>query len=197
MNEVKPPRPSKRYGPKVMLGTVAVVAMIAAFEGGTDKDGSATAYADKLAQGLPTVCHGLTRHVTPTLIIVGEKWSAEKCFKEEQAVIIKVQDKLETCFGPPPVFTPPQSVFDAATSFAWNNGVDATCGSRSMKLWSVGNWNEGCRSMAYASGTSRPVWSYVKTGKRLADGKPEYVFVKGLFKRRQAEYLYCVKDLPK
>lgn len=188
------PRPSKRYGPKVMLGAVAVVAMIAAFEGGTNKDGSSVVYADKLAQGLPTVCHGLTRHITTTPIIVGEKWSAEKCFKEEQTAIMKVQGKLEWCFSDIP---PPQSVFDAATSFAWNNGVGATCASRSMAYWNGGNWNEGCRSMAYASGTSRPVWSYVKTGKRLANGKPEYAFVKGLFKRRNAEFLYCMKDLTK
>ena len=196
MTEIKAPapRPSKRYGPKVMLGTVAVVGLIAAFEGGTNKDGSAVVYADKLARGLPTVCHGLTRHITTTPIIVGEKWPAEKCFKEEQAAIIKVQTKLETCFSDIP---PPQSVFDAATSFAWNNGISATCASRSMSLWQLGNWNEGCRSMAYASGTNRPVWSYVKTGKRLANGNPEYVFVKGLFKRRNAEFLYCMKDLTK
>lgn len=186
------PRPSKRYGPKVLLGTAAAVTMIAVFEGGTNKDGSAVAYADKLAQGVPTVCHGLTRHITTTPIIVGEKWSSEKCFKEEQAAIMKVQDQLQWCFGP---YAPPQSVFDSGTSFAWNNGVPAACGSGAMGQWRVANWKEGCRAMAYAPGTNRPVWSYVKTGRRLANGKPEYTFVKGLFKRRQTEFLYCMKDL--
>ena len=186
------PRPSKRYGPKVMLGTVAVVTMIAAFEGGTNKDGSATVYADKLAQGLPTVCHGLTKHITDTPIIVGEKWSAEKCFKEEQTAIIKVQEKLQWCFGPKAPF---QSIFDAMTSFAWNNGVTAACNSGAMRLFVLGEWQMGCRAMAYAPGTNRPVWSYVKTGKKLANGKWEYAFVKGLFTRRNAEYTYCLKDI--
>lgn len=196
MNEIQtpPPRPSKRYGPKVMLGTVAVVAMIAAFEGGTNKDGSAVVYADKLAGGLPTVCHGLTKHITKTPIIVGEKWSAEKCFKEEQAAIIKVQTALEWCFGD---LAPPQSVFDGGTSFAWNNGTTATCNSTPMLYWKQGMWQEGCRAMAYATGTNRPVWSYVRTGKKLANGKPEMKFVKGLFTRRRTEYLYCMKDLTK
>ena len=194
MNEIKapPPRPSKRYGAKVLLGTAAVVGMIAVFEGGTNKDGSAVVYADKLAGGLPTVCHGLTKHVTKTPIIVGEKWSAEKCFAEEQAAIIKVQTTLEWCFGDK---APPQSVFDAGTSFAWNNGTTATCNSTPMEFWRVGMWQQGCRAMAYAGNTNRPVWSYVKTGRKLSNGKPEYKFVKGLFDRRQTEYLYCMKDL--
>ena len=42
-------------------------------------------YADKLARGIPTVCNGLTRHVTSTPIIVGEKWTDEKCEAEERA----------------------------------------------------------------------------------------------------------------
>jgi lysozyme len=36
-------------------------------------------YADKLAGGLPTVCMGLTKYVTSTSIIVGQRWTEEKC----------------------------------------------------------------------------------------------------------------------
>lgn len=193
MNTPKPaPVPSKRYGPKVMLGTAAVVAMIAAFEGGTGSDGSSVVYADRLAQGLPTVCHGLTKHVTSTPIIVGERWSAQKCAAEEQKAIMKVQQQIERCFGD---IAPPQSVFDSGTSFAWNNGATALCGSGAMRMWVAGAWREGCRAMAYAPGSDRPVWSYVKTGKLLPNGKPEYAFVRGLFKRRITEYEYCLKDV--
>lgn len=180
--------PSKKFGPKLLLGTAAAVALIVAFEGGKDKDGSSVAYPDKLAGGLPTVCAGLTRHVTATPIIVGERWSAEKCFREEQAAIMKVQLQLEKCF----VVRPPQSVFDAGTSHAWNNGASATCGSGAMRYWQAGAWREGCRALVYAPGTTRPVWSYVKTGKTLPNGKPEYKFVQGLFKRRSEEYAYCL-----
>lgn len=180
--------PSKKFGPKLLLGTAAAVALIVAFEGGKDKDGSSVAYPDKLAGGLPTVCAGLTRHITATPIIVGERWSAEKCHAEETKAIMKVQLQLEKCF----VVRPPQSVFDASTSHAWNNGVSATCGSGAMRYWRAGAWREGCRAMVYAPGTTRPVWSYVKTGKTLPNGKPEYKFVQGLFKRRSEEYVYCL-----
>lgn len=176
--------PSKKFGPKLLLGTAAVVALIAAFEGGKDKDGSSVAYADRLAQGLPTVCAGLTRHITSTPIIVGERWSAEKCFREEQAAIMKVQLQLEKCFNR----LPPKSVFNAGTSHAWNNGASATCGSGAMKAWNRGDWALGCRRLAF-SDAGRRVWSYVK------DGKGGYRFVQGLANRRDAEVKVCMEDV--
>ena len=48
-------------------------------------------YPDKLANNIPTVCNGLTRHVTRTPIIVGERWSEEKCVVEEANAIERVQ----------------------------------------------------------------------------------------------------------
>ena len=126
--------PSKKFGPGLLLGTAAVAAFIGLWEGGKDRDGSSVAYADKLAGGLPTVCAGLTRHITSTPIVVGERWSAEKCLAEEQKAITTVQLRLEQCFR----VMPPQSVFDAATSHAWNNGTAATCGSLAMQAWNGG-----------------------------------------------------------
>lgn len=179
--------PSKKFGPGLLLGTVAVAAFIGVWEGGKDRDGSSVAYADKLAGGLPTVCAGLTRHVTSTPIVVGERWSAEKCLAEEQKAITAVQLRLEQCFN----LIPPQTVFDAATSHAWNNGTTATCGSLAMQAWNRGDWQLGCRRLAFSDGGSR-VWSYVKTGRILPNGKPEYKFVQGLATRRSAEYQYCL-----
>lgn len=176
--------PSKKFGPKLLLGTAAAVALIVAFEGGKDKDGSSVAYPDKPAGGLPTVCAGLTRHVTATPIIVGERWSAEKCFREEQAAIMKVQLQLEKCF----VVRPPQSVFDAGTSHAWNNGASATCGSAAMAAFNRGDWALGCRRLAFSDAGKR-VWSYVK------DDKGGYRFVQGLANRRDAEVKVCMEDV--
>lgn len=183
--------PSKKFGPGLLLGTVAVAAFIGIWEGGKDRDGSSVAYADKLAGGLPTVCAGLTRHITSTPIVVGERWSAEKCLAEEQKAITTVQLRLEQCFNR----MPPQSVFDAATSHAWNNGTSATCGSLAMQAWNAGNWDLGCRRLAFSDSGSR-VWSYVKTGKMLPNGKPEYRFVQGLANRRDAEYQLCLTGVP-
>lgn len=177
---------SRKFGPGLLLATVAAVGLIGVWEGGKRADGSSTAYADRLAQGLPTVCAGLTRHSTTTPIVVGERWSAEKCLAEEGKAIMVVQQALERCFN----IMPPQSVFDAATSHAWNVGVAATCGSRAMQAWNIGEWRIGCRRLAYAD-SGRRVWSYVRTGRTIA-GKPEFTFVQGLANRRDAEYRLCL-----
>lgn len=179
-------KPSKKFGPRLLLGTVAVAAFIGMWEGGKDSDGSSVVYADRLAGGLPTVCAGLTRHITTTPIIVGQRWPAEKCLAEERKAVEVVQLRLEMCFSR----MPPQSVFDAATSHAWNNGTSATCGSQAMLAWNRGDWQLGCRRLAF-SDSGRRVWSYVKTGRMLPNGKAEYRFVQGLARRRDAEYQLC------
>lgn len=190
MPEPSTPAQSKKFGPKLLLGAAALTAFLAVWEGGKDGAGDSVAYADRLAGGIPTVCNGLTKHVTSTPIVVGEKWSAEKCELEERRALISLQLKLETCFDR----LPPQSVFDMASSHAWNFGWFATCGSQAMKAWNAGDWALGCRRLAYSDG-GNPVWSYVKTG-RTVNGKPEMKFVRGLANRRQAEFKECVKGLP-
>ena len=169
-------KPSPRYGKKLALGTAAVVSIIAMWEGGKTLDGSSVVYADKLADGIPTVCNGITRHVTATPIIVGERWPAEKCQREESAAIAKVQVQLERCFGP----VPPQKVFDAATSFAWNVGVSAACKSVAMQFFRAGDWRTGCNRMARALSGKR-VWVF-------SGGK----FRQGLANRRDFEARYCL-----
>lgn len=169
-------KPSPRYGKKLALGTAAVVSIIAMWEGGKTLDGSSVVYADKLADGIPTVCNGITRHVTATPVIVGERWPAEKCQREESAAIAKVQVQLERCFGP----VPPQKVFDAATSFAWNVGVSAACKSVAMQFFRAGDWRTGCNRLARSLSGKR-VWVF-------SGGK----FRQGLANRRDFEAQYCL-----
>lgn len=139
-----------------------------------------TVYADKLAGGLPTVCSGITKHVATVPVIVGEVWSEEKCAQQEAQAITRVQTQLAKCFTRPV----PQSVFDSATSHAWNFGVSATCFSRAMYEWNYGDMKLGCSLMAYQYDGTTPNWSY-------AGG----VFYRGLHNRRIAERDNCVKDL--
>jgi GH24 family phage-related lysozyme (muramidase) len=174
----------------LVLGSAALIAFLGDWEGGRDVRGDSVAYADRLAGGLPTVCAGLTRHVTKTPIVVGQKWSAAKCDAEEARAIAVMQSRLVSCFiGPPP-----QSVFDAASSHAWNNGLSATCGSLAMQAWQRGDWALGCRRL-YRSDSGRPVWSYVKTGRLQPNGRPEMKFVQGLANRRVAEYRMCLEGI--
>lgn len=168
----------KAVGAGLVLGAAALLAFLTEWESGGTR--VLVVYADKLAGGLPTVCNGLTRHVTKTPIIVGERWTNGKCEAEERkAMRDHVQRPLLKCF----VESPPQSVFDAASSHAWNFGVTKTCRSSAMSAWNMGEWELGCQRI-YRSDSGRPVWSYA-----------EGVFYQGLQNRRRAEYRMCMKDV--
>jgi GH24 family phage-related lysozyme (muramidase) len=143
-------------------------------------DAHLVVYADKLANGLPTVCAGITKHVATVPVIVGEKWTEEKCRQQEEQALSKVQSQLAMCFKK----LPPQSTFDAATSHAWNFGVNKTCGSAAMKHFNQGNYRMGCRLIAYQYDGTTPNWSF-------SDGK----FVQGLHNRRIDEMNLCLKDV--
>jgi lysozyme len=167
----------------LVLGGVGALGLLAKWE--PDKADPGLVYADQLAGGLPTVCNGITKHVTKTPVIVGERWSPEKCAAEERAAVEQVQLKLLACFGD---VVPPQSVLDAATSHAWNVGAGNTCGSAAMHAWKRGAWRVGCGLLQHA-GSGKPVWSYV------SDGKGGHRFVRGLYNRRGDERKVCEAGL--
>lgn len=178
----------------IVVAGVALVAaspMVVDFVKGWEGRAQFVVYADKLAGGLPTVCAGLTKAVTDTPIVVGERWAPEKCEVEEQKALHTLQLRLAQCFTLPPT----QHVFDAATSHAWNFGVGATCSSMAMQAWNLGEWALGCRRLA-DSDSGKAVWSYVKTGKMLSSGKHEMRFVQGLRNRRLAEVDVCLNGWP-
>lgn len=134
-------------------------------------------YADKLAGGLPTVCKGITKWTSPYPVVVGQRWSAEKCNEVERRVTIETQTKLSRCITNKNIA---QNVFDALTSHAHNVGVNGTCSSRAVRLINAGQIEAGCNALAHGE-NGRPVWSY-------ASGK----FVKGLYNRRLAERKLCL-----
>lgn len=147
------------------------------FLGKWEGEGQNIVYADALASGIPTVCKGLTHWTTDTPIIVGDKWSDQKCETEEKQALAAVQSELIFCFNLNAKV--PQSVFDMATSHAWNLGVRNTCNSQAMKAWKAGLWAVGCQRLA-RSDSGRIVWAY-------ANGK----FVRGLANRRNDEWKEC------
>lgn len=167
----------------LVLGSPQLMGFLGRWEG----ENQLTVYADKLAGGLPTVCKGLTRHVTSTPIIVGERWTAEKCAREERAAVERVQLQLAPCF----LLQPTQTVFDAATSHAWNLGAPATCGSGAMQAFNRGDWATGCRRLSRGD-DGKVVWSFTssidpKTGQKVL------TFVQGLANRRGAETQLCLQ----
>ena len=137
-------------------------------------------YADKLASNTLTVCSGITQVMSSKKLVLGDKWTQEDCNRAEENALSKVQNNLAMCFTK----LPPQSVFDSATSHAWNFGYPKTCASASMKQWNLGNWKLGCNLIAYQYDGVTPNWSY-------SDGK----FYKGLHNRRLDEARVCMKDV--
>ena len=176
-----------RYFPhlagSLVLAGAGIFGFLAKWE--PDKRDPGLVYADKLAGGLPTVCKGVTKHITTTPVVVGERWSEEKCYREESAAIVKVQVALAGCFK----VLPPQYVFDAASSHAWNNGAGATCGSLAMQAFNKGDWELGCRRLSL-SDAGRPVWSFVRRTDPVTK-QVTFIFVQGLANRREEETFYC------
>lgn len=186
------PAPAKKRGiglGGLILGSAAVMAFLGVWE--PSKRDPGLVYADRLAKGLPTVCKGITKHITRTPVIVGERWPPEKCAREERAAVLLVQHELLNCFHR----EPPQSVFDAATSHAWNFGSSKTCMSSAMQAWNEGDWPLGCRRIQF-SDSGRRIWSVVRIGTDANTGKPVYKFIQGLANRRGAERKLCQEGLP-
>lgn len=158
----------------LVLASPALLDFLGKWEG----RGQYVVYADKLAGGLPTVCKGITKWTSPYPVIVGERWSPEKCAEVERRVTIETQTKLAACVKNKKIT---QNTFDALTSHAHNFGVGTTCASRAVRLINAGNIAAGCNALAWGD-NGRKVWAY-------ADGK----YVQGLHNRRLAEVKLCLK----
>jgi len=163
-------------GGALTLASVGLVVMLTRWEPAKD---AGLVYADRLANGLPTVCNGITRHVSPYPVIVGERWTASKCALAEEHAIAQTQMRLLPCFK----VQISQGQFDAFSSFAWNVGFSAACKSRAMTLTNAGQAAQGCDALAHRP-DGEPAWSY-------AAGR--YVF--GLYKRRLDERRLCLSGL--
>lgn len=167
---------AKAVAAGLVFASAAALGLISKWETPTGKTDSYLVYADKLAGGLLTSeCNGITPRITSTPMHLGDVWSAAKCRDETSRAIASVQSRLIQCFK----LMPPQSVFDAATSHAWNFGVSATCGSKSMEAWNAGDWTLGCRRLLVGD-SGKLQWVYVSN-----------TFYQGLANRRADELVTC------
>ncbi len=162
-----------------MLASAGLMAFLGTWEG----NGQNTVYADKLAKGLPTVCKGITRFVSPYPLVVGDYWSDERCAEVEQMVVTKGQLALADCITNEKVA---QNTFDSLTSHSHNVGVPSTCASRAVGLINAGRIEEGCKAIAWAEDGVTPVWAFV------TDAGGIKRFVPGLHNRRLAEMKLCL-----
>lgn len=170
-----------KFGVVLTLASAGLMAFLDRWE--TDRKAPGRVYADPLANGIPTVCKGITRHVSPYPVVLGDWWSPERCAEVEQMVTQRTQLRLLDCFK----VRINQHQFDAFTSHAHNFGVGATCASRAMGLTNAGRPVEGCQALSHAPDGVTPVWSSVR------DAQGRYVFVRGLYNRRKAETALCMR----
>lgn len=169
---------------KIAAGLIALASVpLTLFLGTWEGNGQNVVYADKLAQGLPTVCKGITRYTSPYPVVVGEYWSDERCAEVEHLVIETTQRALAKCLTNQRIG---QNTFDALTSHAHNFGVAATCASRAVVLINAGRIAEGCKALAWGA-DGRPVWAFV------TNSRGQKTFVQGLHNRRLAEAGVCAK----
>lgn len=152
----------KRYGALALVGST-LMAFVALWEGD-----ERTAYADKLAYGVPTVCNG---HTGPE-VRVGDVWTKAQC----DAILIKNIEShgkgLLACTKVPLN----QNQYDALTAWAFNIGVGAACNSTLVKHLNQGQYILACNQLLR--------WN-------RAGGRE----VRGLTNRRQAERALCLKPV--
>ena len=169
-----------RGGAVVVLASAGLMGFLHQWEDGGKAQN--VVYADKLAQGIPTACKGITKHVSPVPVVVGDYWSNEKCEEISKLVTSGTQIKLADCITGPIT----QNAFDAFSSHAHNFGVGTTCASRALGLINAGRFAEGCRSLSLRE-DGTPNWSFITQ----PNGSSK--FTQGLFNRRQAETALCLK----
>ncbi len=166
-----------KFGVTLTLASAGLMGFLGRWEGHRNQ-----VYADQLAGGLPTVCKGITKHVSPFPVVLGDWWSDERCHEVERMVTERTQLRLIDCFK----VRINQHQFDAFSSHAHNFNVGATCASRAMGLTNAGKPQEGCHALSHAP-DGRPVWSFV------TDDQGRARFVQGLYNRRKAETALCLK----
>lgn len=114
--------------------------VVAREEGGRHRDGSATAYADHLAHGLPTACEGITgRDHHGNVIIVGHVYTRQEC---DEMLQVRLRATASTTFH----CIPAQTVATGAAtiSLAFNIGTTNFCRSTVAREFRAGHVVSAC-----------------------------------------------------
>lgn len=158
-----------------VAATLAVaVPLIIAWEGGLRRDGSAVAYADRLAHGLPTACAGVTGNdLQGHAIVPGQRFTAAEC---DQLLSRELRARLPAIQRCLPANMPAEGL-GASLSLAYNIGTVRFCHSTASARFRAGNYRGGCDAL---------------TAYNRASGR----IVRGLVRRREAEKALCLRGAP-
>lgn len=152
-----------------VTGSAAVLVAAAVFVGPWEGERK-EAYLDRIASPpVWTVCYGETKGVKQ-----GDSYTSQQC----QDMLIRSLEgyhkQLVACV--PSLPQQPQGVQVALTSWTYNVGAGAACGSTLARLANAGDWRGACNQL--------PRWN-------KAGGKA----VQGLTNRRAAEQKLCLASL--
>ncbi|MEH7909883.1 lysozyme [Rhizobium laguerreae] len=126
------------------------------------------AYPDPATRGQPwTICYGSTNGVKP-----GDRKTVEQCKALLSLELQTYAAGIARCVKVPL----PDARFVALTSFSYNVGVKAACGSSAVKLINQGKTAEGCEAL-------------------LKWNRAAGIVFPGLTRRRQKERQFCLEDL--
>lgn len=150
-------------------GAAAVLAATAGFVGPWEGE-RLEAYLDRIASPpVWTVCYGETKGVQS-----GDRYTAQQCLDMLSRSLAGYHAQLAACI--PALPQQPQGVQVALTSWTYNVGASAACGSTLARRANAGDWPGACNQL--------PRWS-------KAGGKT----VPGLVNRRAAEQRLCLQSL--
>lgn len=150
----------------VIAGSAAAAALAVSLVAGWEGL-SLTAYPDRLANDLPTVCYGETRGVK-----LGDRYTKADCDEMLMRGLIQFEAGLDRCL----TATMPDKTKVALVSWSWNVGVGAACKSTLVRKANDGDLVGACNEL--------PKWN-------RASGK----VVRGLTNRRAAERKLCLEGL--
>ena len=155
--------PKQKAGSSLAIAGAALLAFVSHWEGT-----ETVAYADKLANNLPTVCNG---HTGPD-VRVGDVWTKEQC----DAILVKDAtehgQRLLACITVPLN----QNQYNALASFAFNVGTGNACKSTLVKLLNQGQYAAACDQL-------------------LRWNREKKKIISGLDRRRRAERELCLKPV--
>ncbi|WPZ24853.1 lysozyme [Sulfitobacter pontiacus] len=161
-------RPKTKAG-KAGVGGAAAIAVAAAAFIGPWEGLRTTAYPDRLARNIPTVCYGETRGVS-----LGDVYTKAECDAMLAKAVQEFHVGLKKCIPSLPRL--PEDVQVAFTSWSYNVGLGAACSSTLARKANAGDLEGACNEL--------PRWN-------RASGR----VVKGLSNRRGAERALCLGAL--
>lgn len=153
----------KVAGGGIAAALVLAVPLIASWEGKRNDP-----YID--IAGIPTVCYGETR-------VAMKRYSDQQCRDMLETAVKDFAEPVARCT--PAIADRPYQLA-AATSLAYNIGINAYCGSTADKRFDQRNFAGGCAGLK--------LWDKARVGGKLQT-------VRGLVNRRADEYQLCMTGI--